>query len=305
MNFEQLRALSAIVDEGTFEAAADLLRITPSAVSQRIKALERSVGQVVVRRGAPCTPTEAGAVLLRTARQVQVLEAETRTALGTGAASRAVTPVAVNADSLATWFVGVLREAAGWPDTTVRLHVEDQDHSSTLLSRGDVVGAVTGSPTPVNGCRVERLGSMRYLPVAAPALIERFRVGSGIDWAAMPVLEFNAKDGLQDEVLRARGVDPAPPTHTIPSSEAFLAALRAGLGWGMIPELQLRTDLSDGSLALLEDDAHRDVALYWQVWTLEAERLDRISESVRRLGRQALRDAGAGRNSLDGTAVPD
>ena len=305
MNFEQLRALSAIVDEGTFEAAADLLRITPSAVSQRIKALERSVGQVVVRRGAPCTPTEAGAVLLRTARQVQVLEAETRTALGTGAASRAVTPVAVNADSLATWFVGVLREAAGWPDTTVRLHVEDQDHSSTLLSRGDVVGAVTGSPTPVNGCRVERLGSMRYLPVAAPALIERVRVGSGIDWAAMPVLEFNAKDGLQDEVLRARGVDPAPPTHTIPSSEAFLAALRAGLGWGMIPELQLRTDLSDGSLALLEDDALRVVALYWQVWTLEAERLDRISESVRRLGRKALRDAGAGRNSLDGTTVPD
>ena len=249
------------------------------------------MGQVVVRRGAPCTPTEAGVVLLRTARQVQVLEAETWSALGTGAASRPVTPVAVNADSLATWFVGVLREAAGWPDTTVKLHVEDQDHSSKLLTRGDVVGAVTGSPTPVNGCRVERLGSMRYLPVAAPALVERYRTGSGVDWAAMPVLEFNAKDGLQDEVLRARGFDAAPPRHTIPSSEAFLAALRAGLGWGMIPELQLGTDLSNGSLALLEDDAHRDVALYWQVWTLDAERLDRISECVRRLGRQALRDA--------------
>ena len=57
MNFEHLRALTAIVDEGTFEAAADALGITPSAVSQRIKALEASVGQVVVRRGAPCTPT--------------------------------------------------------------------------------------------------------------------------------------------------------------------------------------------------------------------------------------------------------
>lgn len=300
MNFEQLRALAAIIDEGTFEAAADLLRISPSAVSQRIKALERSVGQVVVRRGAPCTPTEAGVVLLRTARQVQVLEAETWSALGTGAASRPVTPVAVNADSLATWFVGVLREAAGWPDTTVKLHVEDQDHSSKLLSRGDVVGAVTGSPTPVNGCRVERLGSMRYLPVAAPALVERYRTGSGVDWGAMPVLEFNAKDALQDEVLRARGV--SPPRHTIPSSEAFLAALRAGLGWGMLPELQLGADLDDGSLTLLEDGAHRDVALYWQVWTLDAERLDRISESVRRLGRQALRDAGG--NSLDAAAAP-
>lgn len=290
MNFEQLRALTAIVDEGTFEAAADLLGISPSAVSQRIKSLERSVGQVVVRRGVPCTPTEAGAVLLRTARQVQVLEAETRSLLGTDAASRPVTPVAVNADSLATWFVPVLREAAGWADTTLRLHVEDQDHSSKLLSRGDVVGAVTADPAPVNGCRVELLGHMRYLPVASPALTRRFSTGGGVDWARMPVLKFNAKDSLQDHVLHARGVDRPPPTHTIPSSEAFLAALRAGLGWGMIPELQLGPDLTDGSLAVLEAGAHRDVALHWQVWTLDAERLDRISECVRRLGRQALRE---------------
>ncbi|WP_323961033.1 LysR family transcriptional regulator [Arthrobacter sp. JZ12] len=56
MNLEHLRALAAIIDEGTFEAAADLLCITPSAVSQRIKTLEASVGQIVVRRGVPSTP---------------------------------------------------------------------------------------------------------------------------------------------------------------------------------------------------------------------------------------------------------
>ena len=114
MNFEHLRALAAIVDEGTFEAAADLLCISPSAVSQRIRALEKSVGQVVVRRSVPCTPTEAGSVLLRMSRQVQVLEAETWESLGNGASSRTVTPLAVNADSLATWFVDVLHEAGTW-----------------------------------------------------------------------------------------------------------------------------------------------------------------------------------------------
>jgi LysR family transcriptional regulator (chromosome initiation inhibitor) len=292
MHFEHLRALSAIIDEGTFEAAADLLGISPSAVSQRIKTLETSVGQVVVRRGVPCTPTEAGAVLLRMARQVQVLEAETRRALGDGVSSRAVTPVAVNADSLATWFVPVLSEAAGWADTALDLHVEDQDHSSRLLRQGDVIGAVTADPTPVNGCRAERLGFMRYVPVATPALHRRFTDDDGIDWAGMPVLQFNAKDDLQHRTLRARGVPASPPRHTVPSSEGFLAALRAGLGWGMIPELQLGTDLADGSLVLLEQHAHHDVALYWQTWTLESERLNRITAAVRRAARHRLRSAG-------------
>lgn len=291
MNFEHLRALAAIIDEGTFEAAADLLRISPSAVSQRIKALENSVGQTVVRRGVPCAPTEAGAVLLRMARQVQVLEAETRHALGNGVSSRAVTPVAVNADSLITWFVPVLHEAAGWTDTTLDLHVEDQDHSSRLLRQGDVIAAVTADPAPVNGCRVERLGFMRYVPVAAPALHRRFTNGADVDWAGMPMLEFNAKDDLQRQVLRSRGVDRPPPTHTIPSSEGFLAALRAGLGWGMIPELQLDTDLADGRLILLEDRAHRDVALHWQTWSLESERLNRITAAVRAASRRQLRTA--------------
>jgi LysR family transcriptional regulator (chromosome initiation inhibitor) len=291
MHFEHLRALAAIVDEGTFEAAADVLGISPSAVSQRIKALETSVGQVVVRRGVPCAPTEAGSVLLRMARQVQVLEAETRHALGTGVSSRTVTPVAVNADSLATWFVPVLAEAAGWADTTLDLHVEDQGHSSRLLRRGDVLGAVTADPAPVNGCRVEPLGAMRYLPVATPALRGRFSTGTGIDWSGMPVLRFNAKDDLQHQLLSARGVERPPPTHTVPSSEGFLAAVRAGLGWGMLPELQLETELAGGSLVLLEEQAHHDVVLHWQTWTLGSERLERLTGAVRRAGRRRLRTA--------------
>ncbi|KAD3456052.1 ArgP/LysG family DNA-binding transcriptional regulator [Arthrobacter yangruifuii] len=286
MNFEHLRALSAVVDEGTFEAAADRLHISPSAVSQRIKALERSVGQVVVRRAVPCTPTDAGTILLRMARQVELLEGEARFALSGDTSLRTTTPVAVNADSLATWFVPVLSDAAGWPDSTLNLHVEDQDHSARLLRQGDVIGAVTADPAPVNGCRVEALGAMRYLPVAAPGLHRRFTKDDGVDWAAMPVVQFNAKDDLQRRFLQARGADGLPPRHTVPSSEAFLAAVRAGLGWGMLPELQLGTDLDDGTLVLLDAGAYRDVVLYWQAWKLDSERLHRIGDAVRRAGRQ-------------------
>ncbi|GAA3291541.1 LysR family transcriptional regulator ArgP [Arthrobacter citreus] len=286
MNFEHLRALAAVIDEGTFEAAADRLHISPSAVSQRIKALEKSAGQVVVRRAVPCTPTDAGAALLRLARQVQLLEAEAREALGMATSAVTATPLAVNADSLATWFLPLLQEAAGWADTTLDLHVEDQDHSSRLLRQGDVLGAVTSDPSPVNGCRAVRLGAMRYVPAAAPALRERFTRPEGVDWEAMPVLQFNAKDNLQRTFLASHGVVGVPPMHIVPSSEAFVAAVRAGLGWGMVPELQVGSDFDDGRLVLLDAGAHHDVVLYWQAWTLQSERLDRLTAAVRRASRQ-------------------
>jgi len=292
MNLEHLKALVAVVDEGTFEAAADLLRITPSAVSQRIKALEASVGQVLVRRRLPCTATDAGALLLRMGRQVQVLEAETAAALGSGAAARAHLPVAVNADSLATWFVPVLHQAAGWDDSALDLHVEDQGFSSQLLREGAVMGAVTSDPVPVSGCRVELLGSMRYIPVASPGLRERFSTSGRIDWTAMPVLKFNAKDTLQQQLLTGKKVQQGPPTHTVPSSQGFLAAVTAGLGWGMIPELQLMDELADGTLVRLQDAAHEDVALYWQAWSLDSERLTRITAAVRTAARDRLRPGG-------------
>ncbi|WP_341395365.1 LysR family transcriptional regulator ArgP [Arthrobacter sp. G119Y2] len=286
MNFEHLRALAAVIDEGTFEAAADRLHISPSAVSQRIKALEKSAGQVVVRRAVPCTATDAGSALLRLARQVQLLEAEAREALGSGSSAVTATPVAVNADSLATWFLAVFEDAAGWADTTLDLHVEDQDHSSRLLRQGDVLGAVTSDPAPVNGCRAVRLGAMRYVPAAAPGLRERFTGAAGVDWEAMPVLHFNTKDDLQRGFLASRNVSGSPPMHTVPSSEAFVAAVRAGLGWGMVPELQVGSDFDDGRLVLLDARAHHDVVLYWQSWTLQSERLDRLTEAVRRASRR-------------------
>jgi LysR family transcriptional regulator, chromosome initiation inhibitor len=291
MNLHHLRALTAVIDERTFEAAADALGVTASAVSQRIKALETSVGQVVVRRGAPCTATEAGTVLLRMARQVQFLESEARDALGGQPSARAVTRVAVNADSLATWFVAVLSEAALWPDVTLDLRVEDEGFSKKLLRQGDVIGAVTSDPAPINGCRVQPLGSMRYLPMAAASLCERFPTDGGPDWARMPMLEFNAKDDLQRRVLRANGVAQRPPTHSIPSSDGFLAAVRAGLGWGMLPEVQAHDGRSDGSLVLLMDHGHQDVALCWQTWTLDSERLGRLSRAIVQASRDHLRTA--------------
>src|SRR3712207_5004829 len=113
-----VEALVAIADHGTFEAAARALHVTPSAVSQRVRALESQVGQVLVRRGSPCEPTEAGAALVRLGRQTRLLDLEARAAVEEHGEQVEVT-VAVNADSLATWLRPVLAELAAEDDLAV------------------------------------------------------------------------------------------------------------------------------------------------------------------------------------------
>jgi LysR family transcriptional regulator, chromosome initiation inhibitor len=279
---DQLATLLAIVDSGTFEAAARRLHVTPSAVSQRVKALEAEVGHVVVVRTSPCRATPTGEALVRLARQQALLAAETMAELAPQGGSRVELPLAVNADSMSTWFGGVLAACAGWDEVVLRLHVEDQDHSARLLRSGEVLGAVTSDPTPVQGCSTEPLVTMRYVPAATPALLARHRAGRGIDWLAMPVVCFNDKDDLQQRILDRHGVTSRPPTHEVPDGAGFVTAVAAGLGWGALLTSQLAPLLAAGDLVRLGSRDHVDVPLYWQRWRLPSSALDRLSELVRR-----------------------
>ncbi|WP_196780813.1 ArgP/LysG family DNA-binding transcriptional regulator [Nocardioides sambongensis] len=269
----QLAALVAIAEHGTFEAAARALHVTPSAISQRIRALEAQAGRVLVTRGAPCRPTDAATGLVRLGRQLRLLYDEAD--LGDHAPTEV--SVAVNADSLAGWFRGVLADVGGWGDVALRLAIEDQAHSHELLRGGEVMGAVTSDPTPVQGCSVRPLGTLTYVAAAAPALLARYDAAP--DWRRMPVVRFNDKDLLQDQELAAHGV-PAPPlTHRVPSSDDFLAAVVAGLGWGMLPAHQLVPAEERGEVVRIGRRAAR-VPLHWQRWRLDSPVLDRLTASV-------------------------
>jgi LysR family transcriptional regulator (chromosome initiation inhibitor) len=286
LNSGQLDALVAIAEHGSFDAAARQLHITPSAVSQRIRALEATAGQVLISRGSPCRPTPHGEGLVRLGRQTRLLYAEASQALATAAVVEL--PLAVNADSLAAWFRDVLAEVAAWEGTALRLHVEDQGYSQDLLRRGDVLAAITSDPAAVQGCTVHPLGSLRYVPAAIGGLAARWRRGQSPDWAAMPVVVFNDKDDLQHELLRRHGVEHGPPvTHQIPSSADFFAAIRLGLGWGMLPEPQARAPLASGELVRLSPDTI-DIPLYWQRWRLDSPRLTALTEAVRRVAASHL-----------------
>ncbi|KQU49484.1 chromosome replication initiation inhibitor protein [Rhodococcus sp. Leaf278] len=275
MEIEQLRALRAVVDGGTFEAAARALHVTPSAVSQRIKTLEQSLGRTLVQRSKPVVATQSGIAVLRLARQIDTLTDQTRAELNDDGIAAPVS-LAVNADSMATWVLPVLAPLA--TQTTFDLHRQDQDRTAQLLHDGIVSAAITSAAEPVRGCTVRRLGAMRYRPSATPEFIERwFTVGVTADaLRAAPVVVFDADDRLQDNYLQRFGVEPhEPPRHLVPASADYARAVDLGFGWGMIPDLQARD-----SLKCFDDNGIDDVLLYWQQWSLSSPALQRAADAV-------------------------
>ncbi|KHK98940.1 chromosome replication initiation inhibitor protein [Microbacterium mangrovi] len=292
---ELAETLAAVVDEGTLDAAARRLHITPSAVSQRIKTLERELGRVLLVRSKPARVTDAGAVVVRLARQLTLLEHDARAALGAeedGQDAPVTVPLAVNADSLATWFLAPLARLAVEHPVCFELHRDDQEYTTGQLEEGLVMGAVTSQAEAVAGCSVTPIGTMRYRAVAAPAFAARwFPDGATAGaLAAAPAVDFNRKDELQTDWLVARGVDPSvPPRHQVPSSADFATAVRMGMGWGMLPPFQCDQDLATGALTSLGDPPI-DVPLYWQQWNLRSGLLDAVGAAIVAEGRRALAD---------------
>lgn len=292
----QLRTFAAVVHEGSFEAAAYALRVTPSAVSQRIKALEQSVGQVLVRRSKPCHATDAGRPLLRLAGQIDLLEQDALAAAGGLSADEgrlgARVAVVVNADSLATWFLGALAAMPARFALSYDLRQDDEDYTAQLLRDGTVMAAVTAENEAVRGCRVERLGAMRYLPLAAPGFVATY-FPDGLTpnaLSAAPVIALDRKDRLQHRFLRAfsrRRLD--PPVHYVPSVPGFNQAIRLGLGWGMVPEQIATGYLAAGECVDIGGGQYLDVPLYWQHWRLDSEVLGALSDAVREAAAAALR----------------
>jgi LysR family transcriptional regulator (chromosome initiation inhibitor) len=291
---EQLETLAAVVGDGTFDAAARRLNVTPSAISQRIKALEQQLGRVVVVRSKPVRATDSGAALLRLAQQLVVLEQEAAGELGLegGDASAPVVPLAVNADSMATWLLPALAEVAAQHPLAVELHRDDQEYTAALLADGTVMAAVTSDSKPVAGCTVTPLGRMVYRPVATPGFAARWfpRGVDGVALAAAPLIDFDRKDELQARYIRSVTRRPvSPPRHLVPASADFATAVTLGLGWGMLPDQQADAARAAGALVTLDDTRSIAVPRFWQQWNLRSALLDRVAAVVVAHARAALR----------------
>ncbi len=284
----QLAALAAVHRRGAFDLAAAELHVTPSAVSQRIKALEEAIGTLLIRRGTPCTATETGLRLIRHHDEIALLERTLAQDLPALAPGPATLRIAVNADSLATWVIPALARTEG---LLFDLVIDDQDVSQDWLRRGDVVAAITAHPGPLQGCDTIPLGALRYRATASPAYRDRwFPDGVTLDaLTRAPALTFSDKDQLQTRWAATRGLTRAAlPTHRMASSQAFVDACLAGLAWGMNPDLLTAAHLADGRLVELVPDTPLDVALHWQFTRLAAPALAPVTEALRHAAAQAL-----------------
>lgn len=297
LDYAALDALAAVVREGSFERAARALHVTPSAVSQRVRLLEERIGCALVVRAQPCTATEAGRRLCQHVDQVRLLEHDLHGTLPAlapaagGASARVPLPVAVNADSLATWFAAPLAAFAAEAPVLVQLSVDDQDHTADWLRSGTVLAAVTGSARPATGCNSRPLGAMRYVAAASPAFVtQHFAAGVGAaTLGAAPSLVFSTKDELQDRWVRRlchRHVE--LPRHTLPSPQAFATAALAGMGWGMQPLPLVAPLLASGALVELVPGTPLDVPLHWQHARAAGALVDALGRRVQAAARLAL-----------------
>jgi LysR family transcriptional regulator (chromosome initiation inhibitor) len=284
-------AFVAAVDSGSLEQAAVQLRITPSAVSQRISALEQEMGTPLLVRTRPCRPTTPGMRLLQFLRRRALLEAEFLAELDADTGPVRVA-LAVNNDTLATWLLPALAPALIEERLLMELVLDNQGHTFSLLERGQAIACISTEPAPMHGCSVSPLGLMRYRMVAAPAFARRW-FPEGLQREAArcaPVIVFDRKDTLQTQfLLQHLGLpDGAYPFHYVPASEAFAQAIRFGLGYGMLPMEQCAALLESGELVDLAPGVHLDVPLYWHAWRIQPARLERMGAQLVKAARAVL-----------------
>ena len=284
-------AFLAAVDSGSLEQAAARLNVTPSAISQRIAALEQDLGVPLLVRARPCRPTAPGMRLLQFLRRRALLEDEFFAEQQDDPGPVRVA-LAVNNDSLATWLLPVLAPVLVEEGLLVEFVLDGQGHTFALLEQGRALACVSGEAEPMRGCTVAPLGLMRYRMVAAPAFAARWFPEGMTREAARhaPVMVFDRKDTLQTAfLLRHFGLpEGAYPFHYVPSSDPYVQAIRIGLGYGLLPLEQCAAMLAAGALVNLAPGLHVDVPLHWHAWRIQPPRLERMGAALVKGARAVL-----------------
>ena len=293
LDYKLLEALSMVIKEGGFDRAASKLHLTQSAVSQRVKSLEEQTGQILLVRTSPPHPTLAGKRLLNHFSQVQHLEEnlfeDLDEQLSPGQRSIGV---AINADSLATWFLPAVEQTMQGENLLLDLRVDDQEQTHTMLRDGEVVACITTRETPFQGCRCTYLGKMTYQMMAAPRFATSW-FPCGLTKSALsraPAVIFNRRDELHQKLLTQilGSAPPIIPASYIPSSERFASFIAAGLGYGMLPIQQSKSLVDSGALVDLVPGHSIGVKLFWHCWNLESEILTTLTHVLKEQANRLL-----------------
>lgn len=271
---KHLQALAKVLETESFERAANQLHITQSAVSQRIKQLEQQLGQTLILRAQPPTATEAGQRLMHFYQQAQLLEDEF---YRTNRVQKLTLNIAINADSLDTWWLPATTEFLGKNGLILDAHKEDQDNTLDLLRSGDVIGAISAQAQSIAGCEAIYLGTVTYHCVCTPKFRAQY-FANGVkqdNFHQAPSVHFNPKDQLQRNYLAHHWQieQPQCPQHRMPTSQSYSGLILSDLAWGMMPQQQFQPHVDRGELLKLTPKLPMKVHLYWHTWTVKSELL--------------------------------
>lgn len=286
IDYRALEALAAVIEQAGFERAAKVLNISQSAVSQRIRQLELKLGQPVLLRTSPPRLTKIGQRLSNHLQQVKQLEQEI--VLQDNDDEQLNIRLAVNADSIDTWLAPALAACEASDRMNFELVIEDQRVGLQRMKNGEVMACICEIPQPVNGSLAQKLGILRYRALASPDFVLRYQgiAGAGSvknthQWLQQaPCLLFNNDDQLQHQFLTRLQLSAPNRFQRIASSGGFVAMARAGLGFGMIPEIQVQDYLTAGELVDVAPGYVIDVPLYWHYWQTESGAMAQLRYAV-------------------------
>jgi LysR family transcriptional regulator (chromosome initiation inhibitor) len=287
LDYRLIEALSAVAEEKSFQQAARRLSITQSAVSQRIRALERAVGQPLLVRAHPPRLTELGRTFYRHYVQVRSLES---TLQGVRGDALPQLRIAIDRDSLANWFADVATEFLAKTDALLQLIPAHEDATFRYLADGSACACVTSRAAALTGATSHSLGTAVYVCVATPgireAMIGRNRRVSRAGLRRIPIITYDPADHLHTQLLKSLGFGSETSMHVIPNHHVFLAMLFAGRGYALLPLQEARPHIERGALVELRPGRRVGVPLYWQTWELQTPPLVRLTEMTIRRARR-------------------
>jgi DNA-binding transcriptional LysR family regulator len=258
MNIRQFETLVAIVDHGGFAAAADALATTQSAVSARIKELERQLGVPLFDRSRlRARLTAKGEELLPLARQFMRLAGDVARRVGDPGAFGGIIRIGVAGLVAQTVLPGLLIEMRlRFPRLAVRVHVNLAGALATLLQDGALDLALTTAPVTGAELAVRSIGHQRFAWMAGPALRTPDAVLRPGDVARLPVLGFPPESyhfPVIDRWFHENG-GTFTPVISCNSMEVLARLTASGVGVAVLPEHCYADLVAQGALRVLRTE---------------------------------------------------
>jgi DNA-binding transcriptional LysR family regulator len=291
VDLDWLETFLAVVDRGGFTAASEQVHRSQSRVSAHIASLERHLGvRLLDRSRRPTTPTAAGEVFARHAREIVAGLGSARAAIGAlrGLDERSLALVTTPCIGAALFPQVLARVTAGHPGLRVELAERSwHEVERRFVADGAAMAVLPRlGPSTVNGLR-ERVLWREPLKIVVPAGHDLARAGGPVPVERLvrsPLLVCRQSGDGDSEVLRllaTRGVIAAPGV-TADTPLTLVSLVRAGVGVAVVNAVALGPlDLAGLVVLDVEGPVHfRAVAAYWNDILLDTDAGRRLHRAV-------------------------